>query len=67
MVQGLRTLVVMTNGDVYYLSKGDAQELVIAVHDGRYPLFQFNDLKTNAKTRVSLRHISSIVEEVSRG
>lgn len=67
MAQGDRTLVVMTNGDVYYLSIGDAEALTEALAQERYKVYNFTDLKSGSKVSVNLRNISSLVKEADRG
>ena len=67
MVQGERTLVVMTNGDVYYLSTNDARDLTDELNRGTYPLFRFVDIKSGAAVTLNLSNISSLVKEADRG
>lgn len=56
-------LVVMTNGDVYYLNLGEVAALHIAIEHGGDRLYHTTDVKSGAKLKLVLRHISSIVEE----
>lgn len=55
-----QVLVVMTNGDVYYISKSDAEELT---KEHNYPQFKAYDTKSRKNITIFLAHISSIVEE----
>ena len=67
MGHGDRTLVVMTNGDVYYLSQSDGERLREIIEGGVYKTWAVRDLKTSNLMILVLTNISAIVEEVSRG
>lgn len=62
-----RTLVVMTNGDVYYVSKYDADNLRQAIEGKIYKTFAVSDVKSGGKLVLQLHHISALVEDTSRG
>ena len=66
MQQSNRRLIVMTNGDVYYVSAEGAEQLVSDLATGE-PTTEVRDMKSGASVTLNLRNISSIVEEVSRG
>ena len=66
MQQSNRRLIVMTNGDVYYVSAEGAEQLVADLATGE-PTTEVRDMKSGASVTLNLRNISSIVEEVSRG
>lgn len=58
-------LVVMTNGDVYYISKADAEKLRRAMWSGGV-LFEVLDQKSRAHLSLHVPNISSVVAEVHR-
>lgn len=62
-----RTLVVMTNGDVYYIGQTDAERLQDAIQKGIYKIAHVTDVKSGAKLVLQLRHISAMVEDTNRG
>ena len=66
MQQSNRRLIVMTNGDVYYVSAEGAEQLVSDLATGE-PTTEVRDMKRGASVTLNLRNISSIGEEVSRG
>lgn len=58
------TLVVMTNGDVYYITPKVAQHLLSIIQTGDLTtFFRFVDAKSLAYITVATANISSIVEE----
>lgn len=61
-----RVLVIMTNGDVYYVSSEGAEQLITSLATGE-PTTEVRDVKSGASVTLNLRNVSSIVEEVSRG
>lgn len=61
--QGKLVLVVMTNGDVAYLTADIAEELVQVAAEPTPPrIFETVDAKTNKELRIFIDHISTIVE-----
>lgn len=57
------TLVVMTNGDVYYMTPATAKQLIDAIAVGKRPtFFRFIDAKSLLNILVATENISSIVE-----
>ena len=67
MVQGDRTLVIMSNNDVYFINQSVAEDLIDELQLARYAVFRFDDLKSGSKVIVQLRNISSLVKEARRG
>lgn len=54
-------LVVMTNGDVYYLSIKESERLEqLMMH--RIEVFKSVDIRSNATLRLHIHNISSVVE-----
>ena len=65
-VKGQRTLVVMTNGDVYYASQSDAAHIADMMATGHPDnRVRFIDLKSRSKVVINVAHVSSLVEEAS--
>lgn len=62
-----RTLVVMGNGDVYYVSKGDADLLCDALLRESLRIAVVTDVKSGSELVLQLSHISALVEEPDRG
>lgn len=61
-------LVVMANGNVYYISKQQSVELVDTILEKRRNFFRVTDTKSGDKVMLSLGQISSIVnKEDNRG
>jgi hypothetical protein len=58
-----QSLVIMTNGDVYYVGRGDLKALNSVLQDKRFEAFRFTDLKSRAKVTVHLRNVSSVVDQ----
>lgn len=54
----LESLVVMINGDVYYVAQGDVSEMLANKQSG---LWTFQDLRSGAVVVVNLDNVSSIV------
>ena len=66
MQQSNRRLIVMTNGDVYYVSAEGAEQLVADLATGE-PTTEVRDMKSGASVTLNLRNISSLVKEADRG
>lgn len=62
MDKSSRTLVVMTNGDVYYISQSEAEQLRGAIEGKIYKTFAVTDVKSGSKLVLQLAHISALVE-----
>lgn len=61
-----RTLVIMTNGDVYYASAENARVLIDLMGRDSHKLYTFIDNKSGARVAVQLNNISSVVKEADR-
>lgn len=66
---GERSLVIMTNGDTYYLKPTDFEALLEALLEtnSNTDTFAFTDAKSGATVALRLRHVSSVVRETNRG
>lgn len=62
-----RVLVIMTNGDVYYVAQSDAERLADAIQKGIYKIASVLDVKSGSRLNLQLSHISALVEEQNRG
>lgn len=58
-------LVVMTNKDVYYVTRMDAVNIEHNIDNGK-KMYRATDIKSGSKLWLQLANISSIVEEVSK-
>lgn len=57
-------LVIMTNGDVYYLNQSSADGLQKAFEQMRgVPFYETSDAKSGKSLKIFFDHISSIVAE----
>ena len=61
-----RILVVMNNGDVYYVSAPEAEELATSLSIGEH-MTEVRDTKSGALVTLNLSNISSLVKEADRG
>lgn len=55
-------LVVMTNKDVYYVNKDDAEHITKSINDGIVELVRVTDAKSKALIVIQLKNVSSLVE-----
>lgn len=55
-------LVVMTNKDVYFVSKDDAEHITNAINAGNVELVRVTDAKSKALIVIQLKNVSSLVE-----
>ena len=55
-------LVVMTNKDVYYVNKEDAEHITEAINGGIVELVRVTDAKSKALIVIQLKNVSSLVE-----
>ena len=62
-----RVLVIMTNGDVYYVSDLDATHLMEKLRSPEPDIVRVTDVKSGARLTLNLRNVSALVEETSRG
>jgi hypothetical protein len=67
MGQQKKVLVVMTNGDVYYLDSVDVGVIQAAMITKSSPIVRVVDMKSRSKITLHIRNVSSLVEEVSHG
>ena len=65
MDQG-RTLVVMNNGDVYYVSPEAAEGIAVSLAMGGH-MTEFRDVKSGATVTLNLSNVSAVVRETNRG
>ncbi|CAN5616420.1 hypothetical protein BH23PAT2_BH23PAT2_08210 [soil metagenome] len=57
-----RYLVVMTNSDVYYLTKTAARELMARIGQAdSLPFFETVDVKSGNSIAIALKNVSSVV------
>ena len=55
------SLVVMNNGDVYYVTEAAAKELMSRLHANQTSFFETVDQKSRKQIAVALRSVSSVV------
>jgi hypothetical protein len=58
-----QSLVIMTNGDVYYVWSITAESLIATIKDGSDRVYSIKDTKSGATIALNTRHISSVVDQ----
>jgi len=60
--QGAQALVVMTNGDVYYIDANEMSTIMGSIYT-KSPSIEIQDVKSGAAVTLMTRHISSVVKQ----
>lgn len=63
---GERSLVIMNNGDAYYVSSEAAEGIAVSLAVGEH-MTEFRDVKSGATVTLNLSNVSSVVRETDRG